>query len=173
ALGGMPLPVILRVASQTCAGLHAAHELRDDSGTLVDLIHRDVSPANVLVSTAGFVKLVDFGVAKSKGRMHVTRAGGMVKGKTPYLSPEQLGGLPLDRRSDIFSFGALLYVLLTGLHPFRGETEAKTVENIALKNPVSLRSIVASLPDELEKVVFKALEKNPDKRYATAAELQR
>jgi serine/threonine protein kinase len=173
ALGGMPLPVILRIASQACAGLHAAHELRDDSGHLVDLIHRDVSPANVLVSMAGFVKLVDFGVAKSKGRMHVTRAGGMVKGKTPYLSPEQLGGLPLDRRSDIFSFGALLYVMATGLHPFRGETEGKTVENIALKNPVPLRTINAALPVEFEKLVLKALEKDPKNRFSTAAELQR
>ncbi len=172
-LGGMPLPVILRIASQACAGLHAAHELRDDSGHLVDLIHRDVSPANVLVSVAGFVKLVDFGVAKSKGRMHVTRAGGMVKGKTPYLSPEQLGGLPLDRRSDIFSFGALLYVMATGLHPFRGETEGKTVENIALKNPVPLRTINAEIPAEFEKVVLKALEKDPKNRFSTAAELQR
>jgi serine/threonine protein kinase len=173
ALGGMPLPVILRIASQACAGLHAAHELRDDSGNLVDLIHRDVSPANVLVSMAGFVKLVDFGVAKSKGRMHVTRAGGMVKGKTPYLSPEQLGGLPLDCRSDIFSFGALLYVMATGLHPFRGETEGKTVENIALKSPVPLRTINAALPVEFEKLVLKALEKDPKNRFSTAAELQR
>jgi eukaryotic-like serine/threonine-protein kinase len=173
AIGGMPLPVILRIASQACAGLHAAHELRDDNGNLVDLIHRDVSPANVLVSMAGFVKLVDFGVAKSKGRMHVTRAGGMVKGKTPYLSPEQLGGLPLDRRSDIFSFGALLYVMATGLHPFRGETEGKTVENIALKNPVPLRTINAALPVEFEKLVLKALEKDPKNRYSSAAELQR
>ena len=172
-LGGMPLPVILRIASQACAGLHAAHELRDDSGHLVDLIHRDVSPANVLVSMAGFVKLVDFGVAKSKGRMHVTRAGGMVKGKTPYLSPEQLGGLPLDRRSDIFSFGALLYVMATGLHPFRGETEGKTVENIALKNPVPLRTINAEIPVEFEKLVLKALEKDPKNRFSTTAELQR
>jgi eukaryotic-like serine/threonine-protein kinase len=172
-VGGVPLPIALRIASHTCAGLHAAHELRDDAGNLVDLIHRDVSPANVLVSTAGFVKLVDFGVAKSKNRLHQTRAGGMVKGKTPYLSPEQLGQLPIDRRSDIFSFGALLYVLLTGLHPFRGDSESKTIENIALRDPVSMRSIMPTIPAELEKVVAKALEKDPNKRFSTAAELQR
>jgi serine/threonine protein kinase len=172
-MGGIPLPIVLRIASQACAGLHAAHELKDDAGNLVDLIHRDVSPANVLVSTTGFVKLVDFGVAKSKNRMHVTRAGGMVKGKTPYLSPEQLGQLALDRRSDIFSFGVLLYVLATGLHPFRGETEGKTIENIALREPVSLQAINAKIPIEFERVVFKALQKDREKRYATAAELQR
>jgi eukaryotic-like serine/threonine-protein kinase len=126
-LGGIPQRIALRIASQICAGLHNAHELRDDNGALVDLVHRDISPANVLISTAGYVKIVDFGVAKSKGRLHITRAGGVIKGKTPYLSPEQLGGLPIDRRSDIFSLGALLYVLTTGLHPFRAETEMTTV----------------------------------------------
>ncbi len=173
ALGGIPMPIVLRIASQVCAGLHAAHELRDDAGALVDLVHRDISPANVLVSTTGFVKIVDFGIAKSKGRLHVTRAGGTVKGKTPYLSPEQLGGLAVDRRSDLFSLGALLYVLSTGLHPFRGDTELKTVENIALKNPVPPSEINPSLSAEFEKVILKALEKDPTKRFATAAEMQR
>ena len=106
-LGGIPLPIVLRIAQQALAGLHAAHELRDDAGTLIDLVHRDVSPGNVLISMQGFVKIVDFGIARSKARMHVTRAGGVVKGKTPYLSPEQLGQLPIDRRSDIFSSSAV------------------------------------------------------------------
>jgi eukaryotic-like serine/threonine-protein kinase len=173
AHGGVPLPIVLRIASQVCAGLHAAHELRDDQGALLDLIHRDISPANVIVSTQGFVKVVDFGIAKSKGRMHVTRAGDMIKGKTPYLSPEQLGSLVIDRRSDIFSLGALLYVLTTGLHPFRGDTDLKTVENIALRAPVPLRDILPDLDPEFEKVVLKALSKEPGQRYATAAEMQR
>ncbi|MCC6559262.1 MAG: serine/threonine protein kinase, partial [Polyangiaceae bacterium] len=172
-LGGIPQRIALRIASQICAGLHNAHELRDDHGALLDLVHRDVSPANVLVSTAGFVKIVDFGVAKSKGRLHVTRAGGVVKGKTPYLSPEQLGGLPIDRRSDIFSLGALLYVLTTGLHPFRGETEMATVENIALKNPMAPRELNEAIHPEFEKVIQKALEKDRSMRYSTCAEMQR
>jgi eukaryotic-like serine/threonine-protein kinase len=173
ALGGVPMPVVLKIASQIASGLHAAHELRDDDGNLVDLVHRDVSPANVLVSTAGYVKIVDFGIAKSKGRLHVTRVGGVVKGKTPYLSPEQLGQLPIDRRSDLFSFGVLLYVLSTGLHPFRGETDNKTIENIALREPVPLRTIVPSVPAELEAIVLKALAKDPKDRWATAADMQR
>ncbi|MFT3767746.1 MAG: serine/threonine-protein kinase [Minicystis sp.] len=173
ALGGIPLPVVIKIASQIAAGLHAAHELRDDDGNLVDLVHRDVSPANVLVSSSGYVKIVDFGIAKSKGRLHQTRVGGVVKGKTPYLSPEQLGQLPIDRRSDIFSFGVLLYVLTTGLHPFRGETDAKTIENIALREPVPLRNIVPSTPPEFEAVVLKALRKEPKDRYTTAADMQR
>jgi serine/threonine protein kinase len=171
--GGVPMPIILRIASQVCAGLHAAHELRDDDGNLLDLVHRDISPANVLVSTSGFVKIVDFGIAKSKGRLHVTRIGGTVKGKTPYLSPEQLGQQTLDRRSDIFSFGVLLYVLTTGLHPFRGDSDTKTIENIALREAVPLRAILATTPPEFEAIVLKALAKDPHDRFGTAGEMQR
>ena len=171
--GGVPLPIALRIASQALSGLHAAHELRDDSGNLIDLVHRDVSPGNVLVSMHGFVKIVDFGIAKSKGRLHVTRAGGLVKGKTPYLSPEQLGQLPIDRRSDIFSFGCLLYVMTTGLHPFRGENEVRTVENIALKAPTPPRELNPAIPVELDRVILRALEKDPAKRFASAAELSK
>ncbi|HVK64727.1 MAG TPA: protein kinase, partial [Polyangium sp.] len=172
-LGGIPQNIILRLASQICAGLHAAHELRDDNGALVDLVHRDISPGNILISTSGFAKIADFGVAKSRGRLYVTRAEGIVKGKTPYLSPEQLGGLPLDRRSDLFSLGVLLYVMVTGLHPFRGETEFKTVENIALKDPIPPRELVPSIHADFEKVIVKALEKDRTKRYSTAGEMQR
>ncbi len=171
--GGVPMPILLRLASQVCAGLHAAHELRDDKGALVDLVHRDISPANILVSRTGFVKIVDFGVAKSKARMYTTRVGGMIKGKTPYLSPEQLGGLPIDRRSDLYSFGAVLYVLATGLHPFRGENDAKTIENIALRDPVSLCKLDPSIPPEFEAIVLKALAKDRDKRFESASEMQR
>jgi serine/threonine protein kinase len=173
AHGGIPAPILLRLASQVCAGLHAAHELRDDKGALVDLVHRDISPANILVSRTGFVKIVDFGVAKSKARMYTTRVGGMIKGKTPYLSPEQLAGQPIDRRSDIFSFGAVLYVLATGLHPFRGENDGKTIENIVLRDPVSLRKLEPSIPAELEAIILKALAKDRDKRWESASEMQR
>jgi len=172
-LGGIPQNITLRIASQVCAGMHAAHELRDDNGTLVDLVHRDISPGNILISLSGFAKVTDFGVAKSAGRLHVTRAEGMVKGKTPYLSPEQLGTLPLDRRSDLFSLGVLLYVMVTGLHPFRGESEFKTVENIALKDPIPPIQLVPSCHPDLDKLIIKALEKDRTKRFATAADMQR
>ena len=171
--GGIPLPIMLRIASQICAGLHAAHELRGDDGALLDLVHRDVSPGNVLVSSTGFVKVADFGIAKSKGRIHVTQGAGVLKGKAPYLSPEQLRGLTLDRRSDLFSLGTLLYVMASGLHPFRAESEAKTMENIALIKPVPLRDIAPALHQEFEKIIFKALEKDRNNRFATAAEMQK
>ncbi len=168
--GGVPLNVLVRMAEDICAGLHAAHELTDESGASVDLVHRDVTPANVIVNRKGVVKVVDFGIAKSKGRVHVTRAGSTVKGKTPYLSPEQLGGLAIDRRSDLFSLGALLYVMATGVHPFRGESELRTIENIVLKVPAPLRSLVPDIHPEFEKLVLRLLEKDPKKRFSSAAE---
>lgn len=171
-LGGIPQGIVLRIASDVCAGLHAAHELKDDAGVSLDVVHRDITPANVLLTSGGEAKVVDFGVAKSKAQLHVTRAGGVVKGKTPYLSPEQLGGLPLDRRSDLFSLGTMLYVLTTGLHPFRGDNDLKTLENIAIKKPVPLRSIVPWIDPAFETLVLKLLEKDPRQRLGSAAEVQ-
>jgi serine/threonine protein kinase len=171
-LGGIPQGIVLRIASDVCAGLHAAHELKDDAGVSLDVVHRDITPANVLLTSGGVAKVVDFGVAKSKSQLHVTRAGGVVKGKTPYLSPEQLGGLPLDRRSDLFSLGTMLYVLTTGLHPFRGENDLKTLENIAIKKPVPLRSIVPWIDPAFEALVLKLLEKDPRQRLTSASEVK-
>ncbi|NUO48219.1 MAG: protein kinase, partial [Polyangiaceae bacterium] len=171
--GGIPTNVLLRIAAEACAGLHAAHELRDDSGQLLDLVHRDINPTNVLLDVEGHVKVLDFGIAKSKGRLHVTRAGSTVKGKTPYLSPEQLGGMSLDRRSDLFSLGALFYVLATGLHPFRSENDLQTLENIALKAPDSPKTLSPDLPADLDKLILRLLEKDPRKRFSSAAEVEK
>ncbi len=171
--GGIPLPVLLHMAADVCAGLHAAHELTDEGHTLLDLVHRDINPSNVVVGRDGLSRVVDFGIAKSKGRMHVTRAGSTIKGKAPYLSPEQLGGLPIDRRSDLFSLGALLYVMATGVHPFRGDTELQTIENIVLKAAAPLRTLVPGIHPDFEKLVLRLLEKDPKKRPANAEEVQR
>ncbi len=170
--GGVPTPITVRIAADICAGLHEAHELSDDAGHFLEVVHRDISPANVLVARDGNAKIVDFGIAKSKGRLHVTKVGAMVKGKTPYLSPEQIGGLAIDRRSDLFSLGALLYVMATGLHPFRGETELSTIENIAIKAPVPIRNIVPDIDPAFEQIVLKLLEKDPKKRFQTAREVK-
>jgi eukaryotic-like serine/threonine-protein kinase len=173
ALGGIPRRVMLRIAHSACGGLHAAHELRDDKGKLLDLVHRDVSPQNVMVSFDGVVKLVDFGVAKATGRAHETRVAGIMKGKVPYLSPEQLTGLKVDRRSDLFSLGILMYVMVSGRHPFRGESDARTMENICTRAAVPLRDLVPDVRSDLEEIVMRALEKDASSRWGTAGEMQR
>ncbi|MCC6558436.1 MAG: serine/threonine protein kinase [Polyangiaceae bacterium] len=171
--GGVPLPILLRIASSACAGLHAAHELRDDKGQLVNLVHRDISPQNVMVSLNGIVKLVDFGVAKAAGRAYETRVAGIMKGKVPYLSPEQLTTGKVDRRADIFGLGILIYAMASGFHPFRGETDAKTMENICTRAHVPLRELVPSIPADLEAAVDRCLAKDPTDRWPDCAALQR
>lgn len=171
--GGIPLPILLRIVSDACAGLHAAHELRDDKGQLLNLVHRDISPQNVMVSFDGIVKIVDFGVAKASGRLHETRVGSIMKGKVPYLSPEQLTGGKIDRRADIFALGILIYAMVTGKHPFRGESDAKTMENIARRAHVPLRALAREVPPELEAAVDRALAKDPADRWPDCAALQR
>jgi serine/threonine-protein kinase len=171
--GGIPLPILLRILSSTCAGLQAAHELRDDHGKLVGLVHRDISPQNIMVSFDGIVKIVDFGVAKAAGRLHQTSVGGIMKGKVPYLSPEQLDGQKLDRRSDIFSLGIIAYVMTTGRHPFKGPDDARTMENISGRAAVPLRDLVADVNPALEAIVLRALEKDPERRFPDCAAMQR
>lgn len=174
AKGGIPLPLLLRIASSTCAGLHSAHETRDEkTGALLDLVHRDISPQNIMISANGIVKIVDFGIAKAAGRMHNTMAKGIVKGKVPYGSPEQLTGGKIDRRSDIFALGILMYVMLTGRHPFKGETDQKTMENICTRAPAPLHQLLATIPADVEALVMRALEKDADKRWPDCAAMQR
>ncbi|MBK8257616.1 MAG: serine/threonine protein kinase [Polyangiaceae bacterium] len=171
--GGIPLPLLLRIAADACAGMHAAHELRDDSGKPLGLVHRDVSPQNIMITFDGIVKIVDFGVAKAAGRTHETRVGGLMKGKVPYLSPEQLNTGKVDRRSDVFSLGIVLYAMVSGRHPFRANDDARTIENICTRAPVPLHELVPDVNPELEAIVLRALEKEPEKRWQTAAEMQR
>ncbi|HEY3592571.1 MAG TPA: serine/threonine-protein kinase, partial [Polyangiaceae bacterium] len=169
--GGVPMPVALRIAMAVCAGLHAAHELRDEAGHLLGVVHRDVSPQNILVTFDGVVKVVDFGVAKAAGRAASQTASGQVKGKAAYMSPEQAQGAPIDRRTDIFAVGILLYQLTTGKHPFRGENEVATLYNICSDDPVTPPSQhVPDYPPSLEPIVQKALAKRADARFATASE---
>lgn len=173
-VGGIPIAVAVRIVMQACAGLHAAHELRDPGGKLVGLVHRDVSPQNILVTYDGVTKVVDFGVAKATALNDGMTAAGQVKGKVAYMAPEQVRGLAIDRRVDVFAMGIVLYALTTGKHPFRRETEAATMYNIASPTPaVAPHTIAASYPPELEAVVLRALSKDPDKRFATTNEMLR
>lgn len=172
--GGIPPAIAVRIALHTCSGLHAAHELKDESGRLVGLVHRDVSPQNLLVTFDGVTKVVDFGVAKATALGGGATTAGQVKGKVSYMAPEQVLGEGLDRRADVFAMGIVLYALTTGKHPFRRESEAATMYHICSSDRVVAPSrVLAGYPSELEPIVLKALEKNRDDRYSSCDEMRR
>ncbi|AUX45427.1 protein kinase [Sorangium cellulosum] len=171
---GVPLPIAVRIVVQACAGLHAAHELKDNSGKLVGLVHRDISPQNILVTYDGRAKVVDFGVAKATAFNDSTTKAGQLKGKVSYTAPEQVRGDAIDRRVDVFAMGIVLYVLTTGKHPFRRESEGATLFAISSPDPVvPPHTFLPDYPASLEAVLLRALEKDRDQRYATANELLR
>lgn len=173
ARGGVPLSIALKIAKQACAGLHAAHELLDDQGQHVGLVHRDVSPQNVMVGHDGRVKVIDFGVAKAASNQLRTSVGQM-KGKVAYMAPEQALGDPVDRRTDVFALGVVLYQLITGKHPFRGDNEFATLGRIRNKEPIEPPNrVTPSLPSEVNDIVVKALSKPREGRFQTMVELQR
>jgi serine/threonine-protein kinase len=167
----LPFGIGVKVMMDVCAGLHAAHELKDETGQPAELVHRDVSPQNILVTYDGVVKLVDFGVAKSLAMSSTQTTAGQVKGKVPYMAPEQVLGKPLDRRVDVFSAGVVLYQLTTGTHPFRGDNDGATFHNLLYADIPAPTRIVAGYPRPLEKVVLKALAREPEQRYASAADM--
>ncbi|WP_081426313.1 serine/threonine protein kinase [Sorangium cellulosum] len=170
----IPLRVALRILSRACLGLHAAHELRDpqNDDLLLGLVHRDVSPQNILVTYDGHVKLVDFGVAKATNRAHNDTTAGQIKGKVPYMSPEQARGERVDRRTDIFAMGIVLYKLTTGEHPFAAENDLLTLKQIISRPALAPRLKNPDFPAELEHVLMTCLQKDPDHRYQTMLELE-
>jgi eukaryotic-like serine/threonine-protein kinase len=180
-LSGQPKDPALdpRVAAQimghVACGLHAAHELGDERGAPLQLVHRDVSPQNILISRNGHVKVTDFGVAKALGGVRESTAVGKVKGKLSYMSPEQAQGKLLDRRSDIFSLGVVLYVATVGSHPFRraGESRHQQLSRLVMNRIKPPSELVPDYPPELEAILMRALERDPDQRYGTADEMAR
>ncbi len=172
--GGLPIPIAVRIIMQACAGLHAAHELRSERGDLVGLVHRDISPQNILVTYDGVAKVVDFGVAKATALGDGATVAGQIKGKVAYMAPEQVKGGDIDRRVDVFALGIVLYALTTGKHPFRRESEAATMYHICAPQPVlPPRKVADRYPPQLEAVVLKALAKDPAKRFQTANDMLR
>ena len=165
------LPVGVQLVIDACNGLHAAHELKNVDGNQVGLVHRDISPQNILVTYDGMVKLVDFGVAKAAGRMSSETTAGQIKGKAPYMSPEQAMGGKVDRRTDIFAMGIVLYQLTTGKHPFRGENDLSTLHNILHRTVPSPKFVDPKFPRPLEAVIMKALSREQDKRFQTAQDM--
>ena len=171
---GEPLPLAeaLAIVIAVAEGLHCAHEQRDEQGRLLDIVHRDVSPSNVLVSVSGQVKLIDFGVAKWGAQQTETRHG-VLKGKCAYMSPEQCRAEPLDRRSDVFSLGVLLYEITTGARPFSGENDFETMTAIVSGSVEAPSARWPGYPLRLEPIVLRALSPRRDDRFATAQELSR
>ncbi|MBN2498649.1 MAG: serine/threonine protein kinase, partial [Deltaproteobacteria bacterium] len=168
---GLAVPIGLRcwILRQVLAGLDYAHRCTDDAGQPLELVHRDVSPANILLSRAGEVKLADFGIAKARHRSVVTEAG-MIRGKAAYMSPEQARGDALDGRSDLFAAGVVLYELLCGERLFEADSQLAVLEKVqcAALTPPSAR--VPGLPPEIDAAVMGALARNVDERYTTARE---
>jgi serine/threonine protein kinase len=168
----IPPELAVRIIADAAAGLHAAHELRDVDGSPRGVVHRDISPHNILIGTNGSVKLVDFGVAKAIGRISEATRAGQLKGKFGYMSPEQALGKGVDRRSDIFSLGIVLFELTTSRRLFRGEHDIETLR-LVISGAIPKPTLIdAKYPLELERIVLKALERNVSERYQTAAEFE-
>jgi serine/threonine-protein kinase len=165
-----PHGAVLRMMAEVCGGLHAAHELRNDQGTLLGVVHRDVSPQNVLVSNKGVAKLIDFGIAKARDRVAGDTNADTLKGKVRYMAPEQAQGHAVDRRADVWAVGAILYHLLAGKPPFDGDNDMQTLLLLTSGRPPP--PLPQSVHPAVAAVVAKALTSVPDMRYATAAEMQ-
>jgi serine/threonine protein kinase len=168
----IPLGDALYIIAHVCTALHYAHEKHDLEGRPLNLIHRDVSPSNVLLSHDGAVKVCDFGIAKAHNRRSEDTQSGVLKGKFSYMSPEQCQSKPVDRRSDVFSIGILLYELTTLTKLFRGGSDFARLQKI-VEQPIEPPSTrIRNYPPELEAIVMKALAKSPSERYQTAQALQ-
>jgi serine/threonine protein kinase len=166
----VPVPMAVYLAMKVCEGLDYAHNKKDSTSRDLNLVHRDVSPQNILVSYDGEVKVIDFGIAKAAGKAGKTQAG-ILKGKFGYMSPEQVRGLPLDRRSDIFAVGICFWEMLTGQRLFIGESDFATLEKVRNVEVTSPSSYNPGLPDELERITLKALQKDIEDRYQSAMDL--
>jgi serine/threonine protein kinase len=160
------------IGSKALSALHYAHTKHDENGQPLHIIHRDVSPQNIIVGYSGQVKLIDFGVARAASQSQKTQAG-ILKGKFGYMSPEMIRGLPIDHRSDVFAMGICLHELLTSTRLFYGETDFATLELVRDANVVPPSQKAPGIPPALDAIVMKALSREADDRYQDAAEMQR
>lgn len=167
----LELAIAVSIAAQLCDALQVAHDLCDEHGAQLGVVHRDVSPQNILISTSGHVQLTDFGVAKARGRLHAPTATGEIKGKLSYMAPEQVTQRDVDRRADVFALGCVLYEATVGERPFHGNDAVATLYQL-LEQPLILPSArLQGYPSDLEAIVQKALERDPAQRYQSAEEL--
>jgi serine/threonine-protein kinase len=168
----VPPPVAAAVVGDALRGLHAAHEATDEAGNPLDIVHRDVSPQNILVGTDGIARMLDFGVAKASGRQQVTREG-QVKGKFAYMAPEQITNVCVTRQSDVFAASIVLWEALTGTRLFQADSETALLARV-LSAPIEPPSAVAAgLDPQLDRIVLRGLSRDLAARYATAREMAR
>ncbi len=167
----IPLGVTLRLVADACGGLHAAHELTDKAGKLLGVVHRDVSPQNILVSSKGNAKLIDFGIAKALDRISGDTNAGLLKGKIQYMAPEQSRGGLLDRRADVWAAGAVLYYLLSGRPPYDGDNQLATLHMLTSGQPPP--PLPGDIPGPVHDLVFRALAHHVQDRTPSAADLQK
>jgi serine/threonine-protein kinase len=160
----VPVPVAMRIALDILGGLHAAHELLDDDGRFLNLVHRDVSPQNILVGTDGIGRVLDFGIAKATSRLQVT-VEGQLKGKLAYMAPEQLERHEVDRRVDVWATGVVLWELLTGRRLFVGDHPARLMKSVLTDEVPRPSEIDNGISRELDDVVMKALQRDPDQPH--------
>jgi eukaryotic-like serine/threonine-protein kinase len=171
---GTPLPpgISMRVVAETCAGLHAAHQLKDSAGESLGVVHRDVSPQNVLITTAGTAKVIDFGLVKARNRGAAETGQGVVKGKIRYMAPEQVGGSKsIDHRADVWACGMCLYELITGHTPYHKEDDLDVVKRLMSHDP--LPPFDVALPPQIEKILTKAIVATPDGRYDSCSQMRK
>ncbi len=168
----LPLSAVLQVVADACEGLAAAHDLTDVDGRPMHLVHRDVSPHNLLVSMDGRVKVVDFGIAKATGRRSNTRTG-QLRGKLAYMSPEQASGETIDHRTDLFALGAVLWEMLANERLFTAETESETLARVMAWDTADIREHCKDLPEGVVALVERALARDPEVRFASAQEMLR
>ncbi len=169
--GGMPIPIALKIIAQVAEALDYAHRAADPTGEPLGVVHRDVSPQNVMISYDGVVKLLDFGIAKATSHSSRTEAG-VIKGKFAYMSPQQCVGEPIDSRADIFALGICLFEALAGKNPFRRKTEFETMTHIVGDPTPDVLARRSEIPEAVAGIIEKALMKQPDRRYQTAADMQ-
>ena len=165
----VPVPVAAAIVAGMLQGLHAAHEARDEMGKALNIVHRDVSPQNLIVGADGVPRVLDFGVAKAASRLQTTREG-QLKGKIPYMAPEQLNG-EVSARTDVYAAAIVMWEALTNARLFRGETEAQVLHLVMTMDAPAPSTLNADVPPALDAVVLKGLSRDAAKRYATAREM--
>jgi serine/threonine protein kinase len=166
----VPIPIVAAIVSGVLHGLHAAHEAKNERGEPLGIVHRDISPQNVMVGSDGVARVLDFGVAKAAGRLHSTLSGEL-KGKLAYMPPEQIRGRDVSRRCDIYAASVVLWETLTGCRLFHDNNEGAILENVLHRAVAPPSQHRAEVPPELDEVVLRGLARDPEARYATAREM--